>query len=119
MGLQPQSDRGRLCAAPAGAPEGGHADLVQHTPDNGLDVHLRSGANLTCDDDAASHSHDLHSNMSAFVLVQVGIEDGISDFIAQLVRMPFADRFCGLESNIHINFLSVPAAVAPLHRPLE
>ncbi len=63
--------------------------------------------NFSSDHDLTIRSHNLHRNPRVPVLPKMRVKDGICDLVADLVRMPGADRFCRHEvmglGSLHVN----------------
>src|SRR5699024_5642670 len=69
------------------------ADLAGHVAHDRGDVGVAAGADLPGDVDETRGDHGLHGDPGTAVLAQQVVEDRVGDLVADLVGMPFGDRF--------------------------
>lgn len=71
------------------------ADLADGAADEGVVIQLGAGGDLAGDDHEVGFDEGLAGDPAHRVLGQTGVEDGIRNGVANLVRMAFADGFGG------------------------
>src|SRR6185503_1825665 len=69
------------------------ADVANRVARHLLEIDLRVAGDLTGQHDVAAFHEDFARDAAARILREMGVEDGVSDIVADLVRMTFADRF--------------------------
>ena len=69
------------------------ADPQDGLADNLGDFDIRLGRDLTSDVDEAGGHHRLHSDTTARVLLEHGVQDRVRDLVTDLVGVTFGDRF--------------------------
>src|SRR5699024_6665109 len=69
------------------------ADPTDHIAHDGRHVAVPAGADLAGDVHESGGDHRLHRHPRAAVLCQQVVEDGVGDLVADLVGVPFGDRF--------------------------
>ena len=75
--------------------QAGMPRLPHRLADDGGDVGQLPDADLARHQDLARRGHDLAGHTSAGVVGQAGIQNGIRDGVAQLVRVALGDRLGG------------------------
>src|SRR5690606_6257989 len=69
------------------------ADLADHVAHDGGDVAVPGGADLAGHVHQTGGHHGLHGDPGVAVLRQQVVEDRVGDLVADLVGVPFGDRF--------------------------
>ena len=73
----------------------GVADLIDHAPHEGVEVHPGGGGDLTGDQAEARVHHGFAGHSGGRILGQQGIQHRIAHLITDLVGMPFGHRLRG------------------------
>jgi hypothetical protein len=71
------------------------ADVLDGLAGDGHVVGVGCGRDFAGQDDVAVFAENLASDMAVGILLQTGVQNGVGDRVADLVRMPFADGFRG------------------------
>jgi len=94
------------------------ADLADRLADQGLEVDVGLGGDLTGDDDEAGAGEGLAGDAALGVFGEAGVEDGVGDLVGDLVGMTFGHGLTGEEETIGIGrqsgwLLSVDSRTRP------
>ena len=83
------------------------AGFTDSMGNNGRDIRKFFCSDLTRHNDFSCRSHGLAGDTGIRIVLQAGVQHPVRNSVAQLVRVPFRDRFCGLNVLIsHMLFLS-------------
>ena len=87
----------------------GVADLLDRLADEAGDVDIGLGGDLPEDQDRAGAQRGLARDPAERILAQDSVEDGVTDLIGNLVRMPLGDRLRGEEAMARCGHGNVPS----------
>jgi len=91
------------------------ADVLDRVTDDLLVVNDSLGSDFTANQDHASLGHRLAGDFGVGILLQVGVENGIGNLIADLVRVSFSDRLGGEEERLDVLLSNFVAGIEIRH----
>jgi hypothetical protein len=77
-------------------------DLVDRVADEGLEVDVGLGGDLTGDDDEAGAGESLAGDAAVGIFGQAGVEDSVGDLVGDLVGMTFGHGLTGEEETVGV-----------------